>query len=445
MEQETLVTEWKQFIEKHGEGNGYAHFDSRVNLKQQLVQSYILDPEKVAHHSFYPFIQYVKQQTKIKKVKGQKKEFKEKDRLISYSAHMDTCIYQRYAFLANQYYNEFSAEHGLDLVSVAYRDKLGLATYELAQRAFSFIQAQQRCLIMVGDFTNFFDKIDHKYLKQQLCKLLKVDILPEDWYAVFRHVTHYGKCDMLELLKLRGIKATQHKAIKKLNRASRVVNKEQFAQLKASFKKNKENFGIPQGSPISAVLANVYMMNYDLDFQHFAQTQSGMYMRYSDDTILVLPLAEGECAEGYLKAVEQLLKPYEGLVELQPSKTKQFIYQEGRLQPLSEDCPAFLDYLGLRLRSSGVAIKPKCFTKFYYCLRHKARLNRYQQKKKARKQQQITSNDKLYEQYSNKRGKRNLLAYLARVKRKVNLSGDCEAMALLKSDLKAKVKKALRQ
>lgn len=49
---------------------------------------------------------------------------------------------------------------------------------------------------MIGDFTNFFDNLDHLYLKQQLCQLLGVCQLPDDYYAVYKSVTKYCKWDL---------------------------------------------------------------------------------------------------------------------------------------------------------------------------------------------------------------------------------------------------------
>lgn len=41
---------------------GYAHFDVRTSMREK--KGYILDPEKIAHHGFYPFIHYTKKQIK---------------------------------------------------------------------------------------------------------------------------------------------------------------------------------------------------------------------------------------------------------------------------------------------------------------------------------------------------------------------------------------------
>ena len=70
---------------------------------------------------------------------------------------------------------------------------------------------------MIGDFTNFFDNLDHLYLKQQLCQLLGVCQLPDDYYAVYKSVTKYCKWDLNDLLTLNHLKSHEEpnkKAIK---------------------------------------------------------------------------------------------------------------------------------------------------------------------------------------------------------------------------------------
>ena len=47
--------------------------------------------------------------------------------------------------------------------------------------------------------------------------------------------------------------------------------------------------GVPQGSPISATLANIYMLSADKQLHEYVTSFGGFYMRYSDDFMIVLP------------------------------------------------------------------------------------------------------------------------------------------------------------
>src|SRR5262249_23226204 len=50
---------------------------------------------------------------------------------------------------------------------------------------------------------------------------------------------------------------------------------------------NKNTFGIPQGSPISALLSNIYMLPFDERMQQLAKKIGGYYRRYSDDILWI--------------------------------------------------------------------------------------------------------------------------------------------------------------
>ncbi|MFK5281447.1 hypothetical protein ACI3PL_17985, partial [Lacticaseibacillus paracasei] len=53
----------------------------------------------------------------------------------------------------------------------------------------------------------------------------------------------------------------------------------------------KHEIGIPQGTSMSAVLANVYMIPFDHAMKTLAQSYGGIYRRYSDDFVLLIPKA----------------------------------------------------------------------------------------------------------------------------------------------------------
>src|SRR5207244_1890111 len=55
---------------------------------------------------------------------------------------------------------------------------------------------------------------------------------------------------------------------------------------------NESGHGIPQGSPISAVLSNLYLLEFDTEVNAFAARHAGLYRRYCDDLLLVLPKPE---------------------------------------------------------------------------------------------------------------------------------------------------------
>lgn len=86
----------------------------------------------------------------------------------------------------------------------------------------------------------------------------------------------------------------------------------QFKENRSHIVKNANHYGIPQGSPISATLANVYMLEVDKLINDMIFGLGGKYMRYSDDFIIILPdVAELNAAEAFGK-IHTLLKLHQG-------------------------------------------------------------------------------------------------------------------------------------
>ena len=92
---------------------GYAHFDRRTDMGEEW--EYVADPEKVAHHAFFPFIHYQQEMVKFQKGVGKKPKVRD----ICYAAHVDSCIFQYYSYQLNLLYNERVEEDGINHVAVA--------------------------------------------------------------------------------------------------------------------------------------------------------------------------------------------------------------------------------------------------------------------------------------------------------------------------------------
>lgn len=254
------VNEWiknPKTIEKSKKN--YAHFDCRTDISK--VSEYIINCKNIQSHGFYPFIRYKMRAGKYNKIKG----FQPKRRDICYAAHIDRCIFQLYGWQLNELYNKRIRQLGLENVPVAYRTDLKKNNIHCAKEAFDYIRKCSDCYVLIGDFTEFFDCLDHQYLKKQWCSLLEKKILPEDHYAVFKNITKYSWWELEDLLVLSGLENTL-KGYKLLNKKRTVITKEQFHQNRNQIKKNVEGKGIPQGSSISAVLANIYMLEADKEY-----------------------------------------------------------------------------------------------------------------------------------------------------------------------------------
>ena len=181
----------------------YAHFDYRTNLS--ACAAYVTNPQEIAKHGFYPFIHYEKKMIKFSKENGKKVKIRD----ICYASHIDRCIFQYYNHILNELYNQRLNDNNLHDVPIAYRTDLHKSNGNFAKMAFDFIRANSPCYIMIGDFTKFFDNLDHKYLKEQWCSLIGQPELPQDQYAVFKNVTRYSTWELDDLLKLNGLANTR--------------------------------------------------------------------------------------------------------------------------------------------------------------------------------------------------------------------------------------------
>ena len=350
----------------------YAHFDYRTDLS--VIFQYVKNPEKIRKHSFYPFIHYKKDMTKYSS-SGRKIE---KERQICYAAHIDRCIFQYYSFILNELYNERIRKEGISEVPIAYRSDLHQTNIHFSKKAFDFIKATESCYVMIGDFTGFFDNLDHQYLKKQWCNLLGADRLPPDHYAVFKNITKYSIWELDDLLELNGLENNQ-RGRKQLNKKERVLSKEKFHEYRSHIQKHEDQFGIPQGSPISALLANVYMLDVDRIINEIVKTEKGLFMRYSDDFIIVLPQTSEEGAGHTLQKITDIIDRTPGLT-LQPDKTQYFHYENGiiencgiRFHAEADKSKHTLDFLGFSFDGSSVRLRAKTISKYYYRMQRKAK------------------------------------------------------------------------
>lgn len=411
----------------------YAHFDHRIDIKR--AAEFIKNPDNIACYGFYPFIHYTMKMEKYNKRTGKKV----KEREICYAAHMDRCIYQYYAFVINEYYNQRIREDGIEKIPVAYRTDLRDSNIQSTKKAFDFIRANPKCYVMIGDFTNFFDNLDHQYLKKQWCSLLKVSELPADHYAVFKNITKYSKWELDDLLELNGLDKSDAD-VRKLNKKSTVLSKKQYRENRKNIVKNTASFGIPQGSPISATLANVYMLDADKNIYEKVKQHGGFYMRYSDDFMIVLPEQKDY---KIFKEIIEIINSVPNL-KLENKKTQFFQVELPNVVNVSkafandaDDSQKRINFLGFSFDGSKIFLRAKTIGKYYYRMKRKA--------KSIAANADFAGADNLYRKYSERgaHGKRgNFFTYVNSAE---NEFGSDE---MIRHDLKnnmSKIRKSLKK
>ena len=137
---------------------GYYHFDNRMSLKD--ANEYV---KNLNNHQYLPFITY-------KKDKNKWKNHKKIDeyRTISIPSIKDNYVYQYYNKILSVKYEEYIKDTVLDESVCAYRINQHKSNINYFDEAYLFLTKCENAKIFIGDFTHFFDNLDHKILKDSL-------------------------------------------------------------------------------------------------------------------------------------------------------------------------------------------------------------------------------------------------------------------------------------
>ena len=389
---------------------GYLHFDFPVNQKK--AEEILSLPENVAMHSFFPFIDYEVESMKIKKNESTGKiDKKIKKRPIAYAAHVDSHIYSFYAWKLSQLYEDQLKVRGIDRSVLAFRS-LGKSNVDFAHQAFQDISLIGECATIALDITGFFDNIDHRLLKSQWCKLLQTKSLPEDHYAVFSSLTKYAKVSRDALYEEFGISEQNPKAGRR-----RICTPQEFrtrVRDKGLIRVHDKACGIPQGSPISALLSNIYMLDFDSAIAKRIAGVDRKYYRYCDDMLLIVSKFEVGDVIGEVNAEIEKLK-----ITINANKTQvsKFDYHNSKLVA---DKP--LQYLGFLFDGARTMLRSSALARYSDRMRRGVR-----HAKQARDKFNVLRagkglaprklyRRKLYEKYSHL-GRRNFVTYALRAAR----------------------------
>jgi hypothetical protein len=395
----------------------YSHFDKKVHWKN--VRHIVENPEWVAKHGFFPFIHYTQNIKKCNKNAGRKPP---KLRDIFYSSHIDRYIYELYSYKLNCIYNKRVVNDCTNKCAIAYRNNLHKSNIHFAKKVFDAIRRYKQAFIIIGDFTSFFDSLDHAYLKDRLCNLLETTKLQDDYYAVFKNITKFS---YFELDKLKEINRLTYR---ELNKKDRVLEIKDFRKYKKEcLRKNQNNYGIPQGSAISSVLSNIYMLDFDKKVNDFITSKKGIYMRYSDDFVIVVPKCEIIELQKMWEYINNVIKSIKNL-NLQQEKTQVFEYDNSNviscnrlLFPEISNGKNIINYLGFSFDGKVVTIRDKTITKYYYRMYRK--IDNIAKTGGVSKKGKRIPMDKLYKKYSfygevpTKNNKGNFLTYVNRAKK----------------------------
>ena len=355
----------------------YLHFDTPVNAESAVRIA--TDPATVARHAFLPFISYNVTTQKIRKgPRGSVVRKPPKVRPIAYAAHKDAHIFGHYSGLLCEQYERALRNRGLHEAVTAFRSLNHRRNIHFANDVFEFITNHSECAVLASDISDYFGTIRHDKLKQSWCGLLGVSRLPADHFAVFRAITEYSTIDRDELCKVLKLDPENPREAGR-HRFCSAHDFRTVVRGSGLCVVNRRGFGIPQGSPISAVLSNIYLLEFDTMMHASVAAHGGLYRRYCDDILFVVPTADVRA--------ELLAKMNSFLTDLglvaHPEKTEAIDFPKtGELLAGSK----VLNYLGFTFDGVNKRIRPASVARYYMKMRRgvgRAKAIRFRADKKA--------------------------------------------------------------
>jgi hypothetical protein len=391
----------------------YLHFDYPISFDKakQIVE----DSNKVKEHSFFPFITFDIKSYKYKKnlITGNI-EKQEKKRQICYSAHLDNCIYSYYARNLSIKYEEILTTHKMNESILAFRKLDNKSNIQFAKQAFDIIKEYEDCHVLAIDFSDFFGTLDHNILKEKWSEVLNVNKLPNDHYNIYKSLTKYSFVDKNKIYDLFNISnnnpKTRPKRICTIGNFRNRVRKDGHIQLNPKAEKEK---GIPQGSSLSALLSNIYMIEFDKIIYNYVETFGGKYYRYCDDILIIDPESKSKERTSYIYKIIDKVK-----LTINQEKTKIRVFKI-KDKILCSDKP--LQYLGFLFDGKNIYLRSASITKYYQRMKKGVRLAKITREKynKIRKSKGLLEKPlfkkKIYEKYSFL-GNSNFVSYGLRAK-----------------------------
>lgn len=403
---------------------GYLHLSPSLKIGEnwRIYKRQIENKTFVSKYGFYPLIHALIKERKYKKadetkhtsegrahkhisIKNNKAEPTYKLRPLHYASHYDALVYGYYAHILNENYLEklsalpelFNCVTAYRKIKIGGKSDKGKSTIHFAKEVFDEIKfrasGDKKVAVLTFDIKGFFSSLDHDILKERWSFIIDEKLLPSDHYNVFKSCTNFSYVlkDDLRILTRKGgrRRGFDERKLAKIRREqgfkcffeSNDDFRNHIKQGKLRIYKNpfrsaqKKMIGIPQGLPISAVLANVYLYNFDKAIiESLVSNENAYYRRYSDDIVVICDVDKISTTKEF---VENLIK--ESKLEISTAKTETFIFEsleynqrkEKRLTSIkvnfdgSYAIGAPLIYLGFEFRGYKVLIKSTNLAKYY--------------------------------------------------------------------------------
>jgi len=218
----------------------------------------------------------------------------------------------------------------------------GKCNIHFAQDAILKVRDLGDCCVLALDISSYFESLDHAKLLALWCRMLGVNRLPDDHFRVFEAITQYAVVDKQQVYERLG-----HYGEKRRTKTGKPIDGyitpfrniprqlchgSEFREKivggngqKSLIKKNFKPYGIPQGAPISDLLANLYLIDFDQTVNRLVTDVGGAYFRYSDDILIAVP---GDTAEGmnWLTEVQRIIRGHGEKLVIKPEKSAVYVF-----------------------------------------------------------------------------------------------------------------------
>ncbi|MBK9482248.1 MAG: hypothetical protein IPO02_09800 [Bacteroidetes bacterium] len=276
------------------------------------------------------------------------------------------------------------------------------------------------CSVLMFDIKSFFSRIDHGLLEKAWLDIIGKEEMPKDHKNVFNAATRFS------YILLDDLRVSHHASGRragfdeqKLYEVRKIGKFSYFSSLK-EFRdkiKNKElklyrfpfwdksrnvPVGIPQGLPISTILANLYLLDFDIKVVSKVVTElKGFYRRYSDDIIITCDPKDVDDIKEFIykeiksslvviseeKTEEYLFKNYQVSKKVNRLTSMKIVHSRSKVNELDAASYSYckigapLTYLGFEYYGYQTLIKSANLSKFYRRMIHSVKTRATRAKK----------------------------------------------------------------
>lgn len=291
----------------------YKHFDLPLVDREQ---AYDFSREDEPHR-FLPLLGFTDLTRRYVRNASGCREIKVKERPIRFAGHQDAAYLQAYAVHLNGFYEQALAKDGTSGSVLAYRRGGGTNIHH-AKALFDEIRVRGDCTVFAMDISGFFDCLDHTLLRDEVAGLLGVSRLDGHHATVWKNVTRYSWVETVDLDSLLGSKRNGHGRVCSPADFADHVRGRKFGLVRT----HDQTFGIPQGTPVSGLYANIYLRTFDREMVAWCARLGGSYRRYSDDIAVILPL--GAKVQNVIATVEKILADFGLAMSVDKTDTADF-------------------------------------------------------------------------------------------------------------------------